>query len=272
MWWYTDARSISNKTTAVNETIVDRRLDVLAVTETWHHSSDDICLRLAAPDGYSTVETVRVRDLGHGGIAVFYCKRFTCTRVKLPTLTTFESICVQLSADDESFTVLTIYRPGSVRTSNLFYDELSTVLELLVLQSGSVVIGGDFNIHVELAADADAPHRASVFDAFDLRQHIASPTHCLGGILDLIATFIHCQVEDVAVDPADVISDHSLVTCSLPTRRRPAPAPQRTIRCWHTIDRQAFTQAVRESILGSPPPSSWTADKLFTEYDRVLRD
>ena len=78
----------------------------------------------------------------------------------------------------------------------------------------------------------------------------------------------------VTVDPADVISDHSLVTCSLPTRRRrqPAPARQRTIRCWHKIDRQVFAQAVRESTLGSPPPSSWTADKLFTEYDRVLRD
>ena len=126
----------------------------------------------------------------------------------------------------------------STDQANLFYDELSTVLELLVLQSGSVVIGGDLNIHVEVAADADAQRLASVFDAFDLRQHIASPTHRLGGILDLVATFSHCQVEDVTVDPADVISDHSLVTCSLPTRRRPAPARQRTIRCWHKIDRQ----------------------------------
>jgi len=71
-----NARSISNKTTAVNETIIDRHLDVLAVTETWHRSRDDVCLRLAVPDGYTTVDAVRLRDPGHGGIAVFYRKQF----------------------------------------------------------------------------------------------------------------------------------------------------------------------------------------------------
>ena len=37
-----NARSLSNKTSAVYETIDDRQLDVLAVTETWHHCSDDL--------------------------------------------------------------------------------------------------------------------------------------------------------------------------------------------------------------------------------------
>jgi len=182
------------------------------------------------------------------------------------------NVSVILSADGESFTLLTIYRPGSTRASKLFYDELSTVLELLLLQSGSVVVGGDFNIHVDDVADADAQRLASVFDVFDLHQHVASPTHRLGVILDLVATFSHCQVDDVAVDPADVISDHSLVTCSLLSRRRPSPAPQRTIRNWRKIDRQVFAKAVKDSSLVTPPPLSRTADQLFNEYDRVLRD
>jgi len=42
------ARSLSDKTTAVYETIDDRFLDVLAVTEMWHRSSDDLSLRVAA--------------------------------------------------------------------------------------------------------------------------------------------------------------------------------------------------------------------------------
>jgi len=189
----------------------------------------------------------------------------------LPALTTFEALCIQLSVDGESFTVLTVYRPSSSRTSSLFFDELSSVLALLVLQSGSVVVGGDFNIHVEDVADADAQRLASVFNVFDLHQHVDLPIHRLGGTLDLVATFSHCYIEDVTVDTADVISDHSLVTCSLPTRSRPVPAPHRTIRSWCTIDRQPFAQAVMESSLGRTPPSSWTADQLFTEYDRVLR-
>ena len=123
-----NARSICNKTTAVNETIADRRLDVFAVTETWHHSSDDITLRLSAPSDYTTADAVRAHDPGHGGIVVFYRKRFTCSRLTLPVLSTFEGLCLRLSADGESFILLTVYRPGSTRTSSLFYDELSTVL------------------------------------------------------------------------------------------------------------------------------------------------
>ena len=41
-------------------------------------------------------------------------------------------------------------------TSPAFYDELASVLELLVVFSCPVVIGGDMNIHVHDANDADA--------------------------------------------------------------------------------------------------------------------
>ena len=86
-------------------------------------------------------------------------------------------LCIQLSADGESFILLTIYRPGSTRTSSLFYDDLSTVLESLVLQRCPVVVGGDFNIHVEDPTDVDAQRLAAVFNAFDKQQHVMEPTH-----------------------------------------------------------------------------------------------
>ena len=48
-------------------------------------------------------------------------------------------------------------------TSPAFYDELASVLELLVVFSCPVVIGGDMNIHVHDANDAnDADARACV--------------------------------------------------------------------------------------------------------------
>ena len=58
---------------------------------------------------------------------------------------------------------------------------------------------------VEDAADADAERLASVFDAVNLHQHVASPSRQwhVGGTFDLVATFCHCQIDDVAVD-ADV--------------------------------------------------------------------
>jgi len=59
--------------------------------------------------------------------------------------------------------------------TSAFFDELTTLLESLVLQSGPVIVGGDINIHVDDAADADAARLAALFDAFDLQQHVPAP-------------------------------------------------------------------------------------------------
>jgi len=112
---------------------------------------------------------------------------------------------MRLSADGEFVTLVTIYQPGSALVTSAFY-ELSTALESLGLQSGPVIVGGDVNIHVEDAADADAACLAAVFDAFDLQQHV------VGGTLDIVATFSGCRV-GLALDASGVISDHSLITC-----------------------------------------------------------
>ena len=173
-----NARSLSKKTTAVCETIDDRRLDVLAVTESWHRGSDDLSLRLAAPSDYAAVDAVREADPGHGGIVVFYRKHFSCKPISLPATSTYESLCVQLSDGGESVTLLAIYRPGLTRTSTSFFNEFTSVHESLVLLNGTVVIGGDFNIHMEDVRDADAQRLTSVFDAFDQgRSHV----FCFGG-------------------------------------------------------------------------------------------
>ena len=58
-----NARSLSNKTTVVYETIDDRHLDVLAVTETWHRSNDDLILRLAAPPDYTQLSTPSAKPI-----------------------------------------------------------------------------------------------------------------------------------------------------------------------------------------------------------------
>ena len=49
----------ASKIDAVGELIVDRSLDVLSLTETWHSSSDDARLRLANPAGYAVVDAAR---------------------------------------------------------------------------------------------------------------------------------------------------------------------------------------------------------------------
>jgi len=67
-----NVRSLSNKTTTVHETIVDKSLDVFVATETWHDSSADVSPRLATPADYRVGDAIREADPDHGGVAVFY--------------------------------------------------------------------------------------------------------------------------------------------------------------------------------------------------------
>ena len=140
-----------------------------------------------------------------------------------------------------------------------------------MLLNSTVIVGGDIDIHVEDITDADCQRLASVFDIFDVQQHVTGPTHLLGGTLELVATFCGRDVNDLCVDPAGIISDHSLITCSLPSTRRDTSAPTRVVRAWRRIFRSAIFQAIRDSSLSRTPSSLRTAEELFAEYDTVLR-
>ena len=47
-----NARSVGNKSVAINDLIVDRQLDVLAVVESWHDAAESPCLIAATPPGW----------------------------------------------------------------------------------------------------------------------------------------------------------------------------------------------------------------------------
>ena len=265
-----NVQSLRNKTTAIHEIIEERNLDVAILTETWHGSGDDISLRLAAPSSYSAVDAVRKSDPNHGGIVVIHRSRYRCVRVPLPELASFEGLCVRLHVGGESVTLLSIYRPGSCRPSTLFFEELRTVLEMLVLQPGPIILGGDVNIHVEKEGDDDSVRFSELIESFNMIQHVVGPTHLHGGTLDLVATFSDTQLSRIVIDPAGMISDHSLVTAFMTVHHRVDPARTRQVRSWKKVDLSAFREAIRESALANPSPTS-TSSELFEIYDGCLR-
>ena len=71
-----------------------------------------------------------------------------CRYVERQWLNT-EALCIRFTAGNSSWLLLTIYRPGSSRVTSTFFDELSSILETLVVHGCPVVVGGDLNVHVE---------------------------------------------------------------------------------------------------------------------------
>ena len=266
-----NVQSLTNKIDAVNSTITDRSLDVLALTETGHSGCDDVRLRLATPAGYAVADVARTTGRG-GGVAIIYRQHFQSSRVPLPPCATFEAVCVRLTLSSGPVVLVNIYRPGSVRPSTAFFNELSSVLEVLVAFSCPVIVGGDINIHVDDDSDSHARRLHELLASFDMTQHVAAPTHRCGHTLDLVMTFADCKPDDVSVDPPDVLSDNALVVCRIPVAVDAAPSTERPVRAWRQVDRNDLRRAIEASVLCRPAPDDANVDELFSAYDSVLRD
>ena len=66
-----------------------------------------------------------------------------------------------------------------------FFDELNDYLESVILCQYSILITGDFNIHVNDLSNVDALRFQDLRESFGLEQHVHGPTHTHGHILDL---------------------------------------------------------------------------------------
>jgi Endonuclease-reverse transcriptase len=173
-------------------------------------SGDDNCLRLATPDSYAFVDIVRYAGRG-GGVAVIFWKHLTCSRVALPVCGSMKVLCVRLTTADNPLVILNVYRSGSERPSATFYDELTSILEFLIIYSCPVIIGGDFNMRVQDVDDIDSRRLSDLLTSFDMRQYVQGPTHRCGNTLDLVVTPADRCPDAVAVDPPGVISGHALI-------------------------------------------------------------
>ena len=106
------------------------------------------------------------------------------------------------------------------RTS-LFFQQFDAYLETLLQKNGKPILTGDFNFHVEDYSDLVAQRFVRICAGKGFKQHIKSPTHCAGGVLDLVFTAestADCVIlQDLQIDPdTGTASDHFLITFSIP--------------------------------------------------------
>src|ERR1044071_10441506 len=78
-----------------------------------------------------------------------------------------------------------------------------------------LLILGDFNLHIDVSNDFYSSEFLTLLQTFDLCQHITSPTHSSGHILDLLISRKEHNISQVNItDP--LLSDHSAVLFQVP--------------------------------------------------------
>jgi len=83
-------------------------------------------------------------------------------------------------------------------------------MEEVVVCSEELLILGDFNFHVDDTADRYAAQFGSVLELFNLKQHVAVPSHRSGHVLDLVISRKDAEALKInkLVVIEQLISDH----------------------------------------------------------------
>ena len=141
------------------------------------------------------------------------------------------------------------------------------MLEGLITHNSQLLIIGDFNIHLEDSTSVNASHFNQLLTQFGLCQHINEPTYNSGDWLDLVITSDEDHILDLQVLPP-FLADHSFIKFVLPSINLQPIHFVRMQRGWKLFDSQAFSTALRDSLLQCRKRhwilSQWISSLIFT--------
>ena len=182
-----NACTINGESASLVNSIVESDLQIYAITETRHESSDDYNIKKITPDGFSCIdrprhwEVARDRRRGAAGGGVALVFNHDIFRSKLMEIDlkpkTFEYLPVMLTSKGIRTIVVVVYRPGFVAVTDIFFDEFSRLLEMLIIHNCHIVVTGDINIHLDRHDDRLTTKFNTILECFGLVQHVKSATH-----------------------------------------------------------------------------------------------
>ena len=109
--------------------------------------------------------------------------------------------------------IAVIYRSPSSQIG-AFLADFASLLEQLIPNSDNLLIVGDFNFHLDDSKNTDVIKLHNLLESFNLKQHVATPTHSRGHTLDLIITRSEDDLVDGIVISGPTLSDHFAVHCT----------------------------------------------------------
>ena len=165
-----------------------------------------------------------------------------------------------------------LFRPPETGAAvGLFFEEFSSLLEEVVVRSEGLFIIGDFNFHMDDRADRYAAQLGSLLELFNLKQHVAVPTHRSGHILDLVISRKDAEAlkVDELVVMEQLISGHKAICLNLqrPLNERKSVVSRRL----RNFDFEAFNMMIISSSLRTGV-NDLPLELLVDRYDNVLRD
>lgn len=171
------------------EHVSDHSADVAFITETWLKSDNNAVTADIKNHGYKLKHSIRNdpdKDRG-GGVGILVRSSLSVTQLSTKSFSSFEHVVIKLPCGNRTTILLiSIYRLLYMPVT-VFHDEFSELLEMYTVLYQDFIIAGDINIHVE-TDEASSLKFQEIINIFDLKQHVAGPTHIKGHTIDVIIT------------------------------------------------------------------------------------
>ena len=206
-----NARSISNKINQFQHYLLEKNIDVCAVTETWLKEGDEYRLHEIPPLGYKIISKTRCDGRQGCGIALIYRENYTINDHNININSGYlELFAFDLHICDHVINLLIICRYSSTSVISFCNDLADTLENNICALKGHCLLTGDFNIHTEDVLDNDTRTFNDMLGSLGMINHITFPTHKQGHTLDLVI-----EEEDnlliVNITRGHLISDHHLI-------------------------------------------------------------
>ena len=282
--------SIANKTTAIYDLIVSKKLDVLAVSESWLKAKDNnkperIYHHELLPVTHHMLHMPRPDGRG-GGIAIIYNKSI---KIKVHSHTgqcykQFEYIVCTLIIKKASVRLIVVYRPNPTCQNNLnvkkFWRDFEKFMFKQTSDTEELIITGDLNFHLDKRSHPNTVKLTDILDEFDLVQKIQEPTHTAGHTLDVLILRNNSRIlktlsvsdPGLCNDGGKVIKDHFLI-CWTISVKRPCVEPKTIkFRALNKLDYNKFEHDLAKTELCALPlDNSLSADDIYQLYCKTLK-
>ena len=214
----------------------------------------------------------RSSDTHGGGVGLLYNKCYKMEQQHFPRYSSFEYMETLFRSPTTVLRIGILYRPPPSTqnglTVSMFFDEFPALLERLAVDSGKLLLLGDFNFHIDDTTNRQASNFLELLNNHNLVQQIIGPTHKDSHTLDLVITRVS---EDTILrwsimDPH--LSDHKVIHAKLSLVRRRPQRIEKQYRKLRSVNSAAFRNDVMTSALFTSPARN--VEDLCSRYDHEL--
>ena len=175
-------------------------------------------------------------DLGtrRGGVAIVFRKDLDVAQLKANNTPTMEYSIWKYIKKNKLVHIIGIYYPPpnaeNTTTNAMFLDDLTGHLIDKLTQLESIIVLGNFNMHIEEIRSPDTIIFNDTMEALGQTQHLTQLMHNKGNILDLVFTELDSKITITGCRTNTPQSDHYSIIIDTNIKKKKANIFMKTIK------------------------------------------